>query len=57
MPEVITLNELTNWLRCNRSTIYRLIKKANLPYFKVGKDYRFNTKQIEQWIEHKHQVR
>lgn len=46
---VLTVSELSDYLRIHRSTCYRLIKQG-LPYFRMGADYRFNREQIEQWI-------
>jgi excisionase family DNA binding protein len=31
------------------STLYRLLKKQQLPGFKIGSDWRFNVEAIEQW--------
>ena len=47
--KVLTVNELAEYLRVHRSTIYRLLKKGQLPGFKIGSDWRFNTEAIEQW--------
>jgi excisionase family DNA binding protein len=33
----------------HRSTIYRLLKKGQLPGFKIGSDWRFNVEAIDQW--------
>jgi excisionase family DNA binding protein len=50
MPdEIMTVAELAQYLRVNRSTIYRLLKVRKLPAFKVGSDWRFNREQIDDW--------
>ena len=46
---VITIGELAEYLRVHRSTIYRLLKKGQLPGFKIGSDWRFNIETIDQW--------
>jgi excisionase family DNA binding protein len=46
---VLTVNELAEYLRVHRSTIYRLLKKGQLPGFKIGSDWRFNIEAIDQW--------
>ncbi len=46
---VITIGELAEYLRVHRSTIYRLLKKGQLPGFKIGSDWRFNIEAIDQW--------
>ncbi|MGO9450318.1 MAG: helix-turn-helix domain-containing protein [Candidatus Binataceae bacterium] len=47
--KVLTVNELAEYLRVHRSTIYRLLKKALLPGFKIGSDWRFNVEVIDEW--------
>ena len=49
--EIMTITELAAYLRCNRSTIYRLIKGGKLPAFRIGADWRFKRKLIEKWTE------
>jgi excisionase family DNA binding protein len=38
-------------LQVDRSTIYRLIRKGNIPCFKVGGDYRFAVHVIDKWMK------
>ncbi len=45
----MTVNELSDYLRVHRSTIYRLLKKREIPGFKIGSDWRFNVEAIDQW--------
>ncbi len=47
--KVLTVKELSNYLRVHPSTIYRLLKKGQLPGFKVGSDWRFNIEAIDRW--------
>jgi excisionase family DNA binding protein len=47
--KVITVGELAQYLRVHRSTLYRLLKKGQLPGFKIGSDWRFNVEVIDQW--------
>ncbi len=47
--KVMTVNELSDYLRVHRSTIYRLLKKGQIPGFKIGSDWRFNVEAIDQW--------
>jgi excisionase family DNA binding protein len=51
-PRVLTVGDLSEYLRVHRSTIYRLLKKGQLPGFKIGSDWRFNTEVIDQWRLH-----
>ena len=47
--KVITVAELSEYLRVHRSTLYRLLKKGRLPGFKIGSDWRFNLETIDKW--------
>jgi len=47
--KVLTVNELAEYLRVHRSTLYRLLKKGQLPGFKIGSDWRFNVEVIDAW--------
>lgn len=46
---VVTVKDLATYLRCHQSTIYRLIKTADLPAFKIGSDWRFMVADIDRW--------
>ena len=50
-PDVMTIAELAAYLRCNKYTIYRLIKREKLPAFRIGSDWRFKRELIEKWME------
>src|SRR2546430_849234 len=47
--KVITIGELAEYLRVHRSTLYRLLRKGQLPGFKIGSDWRFNVEAIDRW--------
>jgi excisionase family DNA binding protein len=47
---ILTVEELGRYLRVHTSTIYRLVERSELPAFKVGKNWRFNLKEIEQFM-------
>jgi excisionase family DNA binding protein len=47
--KVIKVAELAEYLRVHPTTLYRLLKKRQLPGFKIGSDWRFNVEAIDQW--------
>lgn len=49
--EIVTVPELASYLRVHPSTIYRLLKKAGLPAFKIGADWRFYLDAVDEWAE------
>jgi excisionase family DNA binding protein len=46
---ILTLGDVAQYLRVHPSTIYRLLKKKQLPGFRVGRDWRFSQETIERW--------
>ena len=49
MPHVMTVKELSGYLRVHPSTIYKLLRKGELPGFRIGTDWRFNVEAINRW--------
>jgi len=50
IPPILTVRELSEYLKVHPSTIYRLLKTGQLPAFRVGSDWRFNVEEIERWL-------
>ncbi len=50
MNDVLTLGEVTSYLHVHRSTIYRLLRRKQLPAFKVARDWRFYREALDEWI-------
>ncbi len=46
---VMTVQDVSNYLRVHPSTVYRLLKRNELPAFRVGSDWRFNVEAIDRW--------
>jgi excisionase family DNA binding protein len=49
LPRVMTLKELSEYLRVHPSTIYRLLRRGKVPGFRIGSDWRFNAELIDRW--------
>jgi excisionase family DNA binding protein/PAS domain S-box-containing protein len=47
---LLTIKELAAYLQVNQTTIYRLVRRSEIPAFKVGGDWRFNTESIDAWL-------
>jgi excisionase family DNA binding protein len=45
----ITVDELSEYLRVRKTTIYRMLKQRKLPAFRIGSDWRFSLETIKQW--------
>jgi len=53
---VLTVRELARYLKVHTSTIYRLLKRHELPAFTVGSDWRFHVEAIDRWLLESGQV-
>jgi excisionase family DNA binding protein len=47
--KVLTVTEVAEYLHVHPSTIYRLLRKREIPAFRVGSDWRFNRESIDDW--------
>jgi excisionase family DNA binding protein len=47
--KALTVQDVSNYLRVHPSTIYRMLKKNQLPAFRVGSDWRFTVEAIDKW--------
>jgi len=50
MKELMTLEEVADYLRVTKKTIYRLLEGGKIPATKVGRQWRFNKATIEEWL-------
>ena len=46
---VMTLQETAEYLRVTRSTIHRLLQRNQIPAFRIGRHWRFNVEEIDNW--------
>jgi excisionase family DNA binding protein len=52
MPEqLLTLEQVAEYLNVDTCTVYRLLAEKELPAFKVGNQWRFKRKLIENWLK------
>lgn len=49
--DIMTIDEVAEYLRINKKTAYRLAGEDKLPGFKVGGAWRFRRAEIESWID------
>jgi excisionase family DNA binding protein len=50
MDTVMTIKEVSEYLRLAESTIYKLAKVGELPGRKVGGAWRFSKKGLDDWL-------
>jgi excisionase family DNA binding protein len=49
--EILTVNEVAEYLRMNPMTIYRLAQQGKIPASKILGNWRFQRQEIEAWIK------
>ena len=48
--DVLTIDELAEYLRISRSTLYKLAQEGRVPCQKVGRHWRFRKQAIDRWL-------
>jgi len=51
MTELMTVEEVADYLRVTKKTIYRLLRQGKIPATKVGHQWRFNKDSIDEWLQ------
>ena len=49
--DVLTINELSTYLKIPKSTLYKLVREGKIPCQKVGRHWRFRKTAIDRWLE------
>jgi excisionase family DNA binding protein len=49
--DIMTTNEVSEWLRVPKSTLYKLCSEGRIPCIKIGKHWRFKRIAVETWFE------
>ena len=53
MEELMTLEEVANYLKVNEKTVYRMLNEGEIPAMKVGHLWRFKVSEIDEWLDQK----
>lgn len=48
---ILTLEEVSNYLKLHKATIYKMAQTGKIPALKVGKVWRFKRVKLEAWLE------
>jgi excisionase family DNA binding protein len=46
-----TINEIAEYLKLKPSTLYAMVAKKKIPYYRLGKLLRFKKSEIDLWME------
>ena len=50
---IMTSKEVAEYLRIHQATLSKLVRRGEIPGFKIGRDYRFRRDQIDKWMAEK----
>ncbi len=51
LPDIMTIEEVADYLRVPVSSVYKLAQRGKIPASKVGRHWRFRREFIDQWID------
>ena len=49
--QILSLDELSVYLKIARSSLYKLVRAGGIPGKKVGKNWRFHRNAIDKWLQ------
>jgi len=49
--EVLTIEELSAYLKIPKSTLYKLVREGKIPSQKIGRHLRFHRESIDEWLK------
>ena len=49
--DVLTIEELSFYLKIPKSTLYKLVREGRVPSQKVGRHWRFRKVAIDRWLD------
>ena len=49
--DVLTIEELSIYLKIPKSTLYKVVREGKIPSQKVGRHWRFLKVAIDRWLE------
>ncbi len=51
LSDVLTIEELSAYLKIPKSTLYKVVREGKIPSQKVGRHWRFRKTAIDRWLE------
>ena len=54
MNALMTIDEVAAYMQVSRFTVYRLAKDRTIPATKIGRQWRFQKEEIDQWIKNQY---
>jgi excisionase family DNA binding protein len=48
---IMTIAELSSYLKISKSTLYKLAREGKIPGQKIGRHWRFRKEVVDRWLE------
>jgi excisionase family DNA binding protein len=48
--DVLTIEELSDYLKIPKSTLYKLVREGKIPCQKIGRHWRFHKEAVDNWL-------
>jgi excisionase family DNA binding protein len=48
---ILTLEDVAEYLRLSKNTVYNLSRNGKIPAIRVGNQWRFRMEDIDKWLE------
>jgi excisionase family DNA binding protein len=50
---IMTVAEVARYLQIHQATLYKLLRRHQIPAFKIGSDWRFESAAVVKWMADK----
>lgn len=57
MDEILTLEEISKYLKLSKTKLYNLVQQKKIPASKIGRNWRFKKSRIDVWLEKQENIR
>ncbi len=54
--DVLTIDDLSVYLKISKSTLYKLVREGKVPCQKVGRHWRFHKEAVDDWLKNAQNV-
>ena len=54
--DIFNIDELADYLKIPKSTLYKLVRESKIPAQKVGRHWRFHKETIDAWLGNRNKV-
>jgi excisionase family DNA binding protein len=48
--EIMTMRQAADYLHCDYNTVGKIVRRGDIPVFRVGSEYRIRREDLRKWI-------